>query len=215
MYDIAQLSDLLVPELHDIAEQLGIVNFKKMNKSELISDILEKQQSMATEKATPDGEKPKRKRIIKASSNDTADNIQEQQFKKEIAARAKKAEADKKPVAKKPKAELDMQPEDDEEELQPITSEQSTIPAAIAQMLAAEDEIQQPEVDLNDEDEEEQEQDRTQRPVQPNRPPIQKKEPVFNIEFDGIVLGEGVLEMMPDGYGFLRSSDYNYLSSPD
>jgi transcription termination factor Rho len=41
------------------------------------------------------------------------------------------------------------------------------------------------------------------------------KEPAFNIEFDGIVFGEGVLEMMPDGYGFLRSSDYNYLSSPD
>ncbi|MGZ3942582.1 MAG: transcription termination factor Rho, partial [Bacteroidia bacterium] len=33
--------------------------------------------------------------------------------------------------------------------------------------------------------------------------------------FDGIVFAEGVLEMMPDGYGFLRSSDYNYLSSPD
>jgi transcription termination factor Rho len=41
------------------------------------------------------------------------------------------------------------------------------------------------------------------------------KEPVFNIDFDGMVLGEGVLEMMPDGYGFLRSSDYSYLSSPD
>ncbi|SFS59095.1 transcription termination factor Rho [Lutibacter maritimus] len=34
-------------------------------------------------------------------------------------------------------------------------------------------------------------------------------------EFDGIIESEGVLEMMPDGYGFLRSSDYNYLSSPD
>ena len=43
----------------------------------------------------------------------------------------------------------------------------------------------------------------------------QKKEPAFNIEFDGVILAEGVLEMMPDGYGFLRSSDYNYLSSPD
>ncbi len=42
-----------------------------------------------------------------------------------------------------------------------------------------------------------------------------KKEPNFNIEFEGVILGEGVLEMMPDGYGFLRSSDYNYLSSPD
>ncbi len=34
-------------------------------------------------------------------------------------------------------------------------------------------------------------------------------------DFDGIVDGYGVLEIMPDGYGFLRSSDYNYLSSPD
>ncbi|MDD2438041.1 MAG: transcription termination factor Rho [Massilibacteroides sp.] len=34
-------------------------------------------------------------------------------------------------------------------------------------------------------------------------------------EFDGILIGEGVLEMMPDGYGFLRSSDFNYLTSPD
>ncbi len=42
-----------------------------------------------------------------------------------------------------------------------------------------------------------------------------KRESTFNVEFDGIIIGEGVLEMMPDGYGFLRSSDYNYLSSPD
>jgi len=34
-------------------------------------------------------------------------------------------------------------------------------------------------------------------------------------DFDGIVVSEGVLEMMPDGYGFLRSSDFNYLNSPD
>lgn len=34
-------------------------------------------------------------------------------------------------------------------------------------------------------------------------------------EFDGIITGNGVLEIMPDGYGFLRSSDYNYLNSPD
>lgn len=39
------------------------------------------------------------------------------------------------------------------------------------------------------------------------------QESLFN--FDGIVISEGVLEIMPDGYGFLRSSDYNYLNSPD
>jgi len=52
-----------------------------------------------------------------------------------------------------------------------------------------------------------------QTPVRPQFKP--REQPVFNIEFDGIIQGEGVLEMMPDGYGFLRSSDYNYLSSPD
>ena len=40
-----------------------------------------------------------------------------------------------------------------------------------------------------------------------------QQEPV--IEFDGVVEATGVLEIMPDGYGFLRSSDYNYLNSPD
>ena len=34
-------------------------------------------------------------------------------------------------------------------------------------------------------------------------------------EFEGVIESEGVLEMMQDGYGFLRSSDYNYLASPD
>ena len=40
-----------------------------------------------------------------------------------------------------------------------------------------------------------------------------QQEPV--IEFEGVVEATGVLEIMPDGYGFLRSSDYNYLNSPD
>ena len=37
----------------------------------------------------------------------------------------------------------------------------------------------------------------------------------FNFDVEGLVYAEGVLEIMPDGYGFLRSSDYNYLNSPD
>lgn len=44
----------------------------------------------------------------------------------------------------------------------------------------------------------------------PERKPVEKP-----YEFEGILTGTGVLEIMPDGYGFLRSSDYNYLSSPD
>ena len=43
----------------------------------------------------------------------------------------------------------------------------------------------------------------------------EKKKPKFDVELEGMIEGQGVLEMMPDGYGFLRSSDYNYLTSPD
>ena len=53
-------------------------------------------------------------------------------------------------------------------------------------------------------------------PNQPfNRNRREQQQSNFNLEFEGVVASEGVLEMMPDGYGFLRSSDYNYLSSPD
>ena len=54
-----------------------------------------------------------------------------------------------------------------------------------------------------------------QREQQPDQDFKFKKVPKFNLEFDGQIDTEGVLEMMPDGYGFLRSSDYNYLTSPD
>ena len=37
----------------------------------------------------------------------------------------------------------------------------------------------------------------------------------FNVDLDGVIEGDGVLEMMQDGYGFLRSADYNYQTSPD
>ena len=55
----------------------------------------------------------------------------------------------------------------------------------------------------NNESKQNNEQKQQQKPVEPV------------IEFDGVVEATGVLEIMPDGYGFLRSSDYNYLNSPD
>lgn len=45
--------------------------------------------------------------------------------------------------------------------------------------------------------------------------PNKHAEPAINLDFDNVIVNEGVLEIMADGYGFLRSSDYNYLSSPD
>jgi transcription termination factor Rho len=47
------------------------------------------------------------------------------------------------------------------------------------------------------------------------RPRLNKKRDEFPFEYEGFINSEGVLEIMPDGYGFLRSSDYNYLNSPD
>ncbi|WP_432327545.1 transcription termination factor Rho [Mucilaginibacter sp. P25] len=55
-----------------------------------------------------------------------------------------------------------------------------------------------------------------ERRVNSNNQNQQKaQEPPINLDFDNVIVNEGVLEIMPDGYGFLRSSDYNYLTSPD
>ena len=59
-----------------------------------------------------------------------------------------------------------------------------------------------------------QEQKPQNQPQQQPRPQQQPQRPA-PVEFEGTVEATGVLEIMPDGYGFLRSSDYNYLNSPD
>ncbi len=198
MYDISQLNDLLVPELLDIADHFSIANAKKLNKQDLVTQILDKQTLMST--AKNEEEKPKRKRIIKPAAGTAPAETPAPEPKAAAAPKAKRHE----PVEKKQPAKKSVE-DDEEEELQPITSEQSTIPAAIAQMLQAEDgDVQGPETAI-----EETPQQQTKQYQQRNN------QSSFNIEFDGVILGEGVLEMMPDGYGFLRSSDYNYLSSPD
>ncbi|MEO7445450.1 MAG: transcription termination factor Rho [Ferruginibacter sp.] len=215
MYDITQLNDLLVPELVDIAEGLQIKQIKKLNKSDLINSILDKQSEMTTDNKSPENEKPRRKRIAKPAEEAPTPEVtqakKQEENKNAVKTTEKKAPRKKSVIepAEKPGPGKKAESEE-EEDLQPITSEQTTIPAAIAQMLQEED-AQEPEVD---EDEDYQEESYTPQQYG-NKPQPRREPPVFNIEFDGIVLGEGVLEMMPDGYGFLRSSDYNYLSSPD
>ncbi len=221
MYDISQLNDLLVPELQDIADQMSIPHTKKNDKVGLIEAILHKQANMSTEKLT-EAEKPKRKRIAKidtpaaqfvAETREVKEvealievPVKETPIRKEPISKLRKAQSIEKKLSKVERKE-DVQPQDDLVDLQPITDEQTTVPAAIAQMLQAED-VQQPQTSAPETTTEKQQ-------FQP-RPQFKPKEPpAFNIEFDGIIEGEGVLEMMPDGYGFLRSSDYNYLSSPD
>jgi transcription termination factor Rho len=219
MYDITQLNEMLVPELHDIAEQLNLTGFKKFEKEDLINKILEKQQQPAGTEAAP---KARRKRIVKTEGEESTPGTEKgtiAEAKTEIKPEPKPemrplkrggplAEK-RKPISRKPEPEMGNMADEDEEELQPITSEQSTIPAAIASLLAEEDEVQMQQPDIP----------AMEIPSAPAFVPRQyqqrRDKDAFNIEFDGIILGEGVLEMMPDGYGFLRSSDYNYLSSPD
>ncbi len=205
MYSADQLNELLVTELHDLAEPLEISQYRKLDKASLIQKILESQAIMNTKSKTEGGDKPKRKRILKTDIVKTADPAPELNPSRKAdppAPEKRKYVKKTEPVREEP---------DQEEELQPITSsDQSSVPPAIASMLQEEDELQLDGPDFLQPD------PNPGPPPQPVRPQPGKKDTgLFNIEFDGVILGEGVLEMMPDGYGFLRSSDYNYLSSPD
>lgn len=203
MYDILQLNDMLVPELLDIAEDLKIENAKKLDKQGLIYKILDKQAVMGSQQkaGASASEKPKRKRIVKASTantteeaivEDTADaaDVVAEAAKKPAKKAPPKKEAAKKPIRKKAEEQPQLAMPIDEAPL----AEEETVVTEEAPPDAAPEKVVTPQISKF-------------------FPP--RREQAFNIEFDGIIMAEGVLEMMPDGYGFLRSSDYNYLSSPD
>ncbi|CAL1520855.1 transcription termination factor Rho [Chitinophaga sp. MM2321] len=230
MYDILQLNDMLVPELLDIAEKLDVPNAKKLNKQDLIYKILDKQAVMASEDNQSNGEEKKsrkRKPVKKDEANNVAEepsnNVEEKPAAKKVtrkvtSAKAKDTDTEEtqgtssKSKIKDFDIDLDSIPsltfDDDDDIIIPSFTEdevEETVPAPVAE-----------EEDEDDDDDDFVIPDGTET-VAPaaQKPRYPKKEANFNIEFDGIIVSEGVLEMMPDGYGFLRSSDYNYLSSPD
>ncbi len=207
MYDILQLSDMLVPELLDIAEQLQIEDAQKLDKQELIYKILDRQAVAGTNSnavKSAMAERPKRKRILKATTANTTEEAVVEDTAVEV--------EEKKPVKKQP----------------PVKKEgPKKVKRKIEENEIANEVMPTPEAGEERENEQEQgdgqevafeampvaEKNNTVNPNGKYYP--SRRDQVFNIEFDGIILAEGVLEMMPDGYGFLRSSDYNYLSSPD
>jgi len=215
MYDILQLNDMLVPELLDIAEQLKISGAKKFDKQELVYKILDKQAVVASETKDDADGKPRRKRIIKTS---TANNNEEAIVEsgdtenKRVEMKRDPRKKEERPIIKKPRRREDDDPippqhknislqeennvNDNSEEGSEIEEEEIKEPSQEQESSTDANNNQRGELDINK--------------VYPHR-----RNDQFNIEFDGIIQGEGVLEMMPDGYGFLRSSDYNYLSSPD
>jgi transcription termination factor Rho len=225
MYDILQLNDMLVPELLDIAEQLKIPNAKKLDKQELVYKILDKQAVMAS--AVKNGaadEKGKRKRVVKTTTANATEEADVVSGDEKPARKEMKKEAPKKKVVEKPapvkKGRKKPEPEEEEEEATPV------LPVL---MNDENDEDEMPEIPSQEEGDEDEEEtgtlishDHHERIAEPQTSQEQqhkayphRRESAFNIEFDGVIMAEGVLEMMPDGYGFLRSSDYNYLSSPD
>jgi len=202
MYDILQLNDMLVPELLDVAEQLKITGSKKMDKQELIYKILDKQAVMASETKAGGEEKGRRKRVVKTSTSTGTEEAIVESGDEAAPVKGKKKKEEVAPPAKK----IIKKPETNPADLAADFLSAIALPGDdnfVAEGPGAADtqeaENQQPEAPVQ------------QRPQYP----ANKREQVFNIEFDGVILAEGVLEMMPDGYGFLRSSDYNYLSSPD
>ncbi|WP_369823748.1 transcription termination factor Rho [Chitinophaga sp. CF118] len=221
---------MLVPELLDIAEKLDVPNAKKLSKQDLIYKILDKQAVMASESNPANGEEKKTRKRKSAKEEAAAvaeaassDEKPKRGRKPAAGVKTKEEEQEEKKVQEQPKAkkkefdiDLDSIPsltfDDDDDEIIPqFTEDENDEEEEVITSLPSQD----------DDDEEEEDDDDFVMPeleepviaVQKQR--FQKKEPAFNIEFDGIIISEGVLEMMPDGYGFLRSSDYNYLSSPD
>ncbi len=204
MYDILQLNDMLVPELLDIAEQLKIPNVKKLSKQDLVYKILDSQ-AIAGAKGAKNTDDNKRKRIIKTSTSTGSEEalVESGGDPKPINKKSPmpvKKEAPVKRTRKKPDQDNGSQ-----KETEPVRNEKAPV---AAEPEVTEPAVQQPEQTNNNNQESPQNGGN-------NKFYPQRREQQFNVEFDGVILGEGVLEMMPDGYGFLRSSDYNYLSSPD
>ena len=209
MYDILQLNDMLVPELLDIAEQLKIPNAKKLSKQDLVYKILDSQ-AIAGAKGAKPADDGKRKRIIKTTTATGSEEAEVESGDEEKAmnkkpnmpvkkpVRAAAAEGEKPAPVKKPRKKA----HEEEVEAPPQVNEAPAIEndnSDVAEIIASAAAQPSPE------------------PNPQGAPKVYpaRREQQFNVEFDGVILSEGVLEMMPDGYGFLRSSDYNYLSSPD
>lgn len=265
MYDIIELNGKLIPELKEIANQLNIPKFDKLQKQDLIYRILDQQALNPSldilEKEKNEAKKNirgKRQRIqkkpegsslpSKVSSLDSKEPIETAvviEAKTETAApkEIKALIASIKPVIEKaePKVEVAETQEKPREVVQarnkkPNPRPRGRKPNEPTPKVIVEGGEQQvvfietiKEVQPSDLPKEKLEEiqeaikisddngvipERTPEKVERIiKPQIEK--PKFAHEFEGIINSEGVLEIMPDGYGFLRSSDYHYLNSPD
>lgn len=211
MYDILDLNDMLLPELKDLAEKLKIKSISKLKKQDLIHKILDTQATMDDK-----------------SLKDKVGDLPKPEAKKKEERPAKREERPAKRAEKPAKREERSAKKDDtpaEAKSNYNRPERSTGPKAETKDVAKNEhktaEKKDNNNDQNKRDDHRKDNRHNKNNIrndqkdrrQDNR--HQKKESFFNVEVDGIIESSGVLEMMQDGYGFLRSSDYNYLTSPD
>ncbi|HEY5823714.1 MAG TPA: transcription termination factor Rho [Cyclobacteriaceae bacterium] len=195
MYTIDDLNVKLLSELKDLAESMGIKNAKKLGKQELVYKILDEQ---AVNPATP---APTTK---KAATNEAEPERKMRPRRREnVAPTSSEAPAPKeeeKEVSSQDmlnSLDIDLGSGNRFDNQQPTESISEQVAAPVETSVRQENPNPVRERDEN-----------------PRHQHNQKKENNIK-DFDGVVANEGVLEIMQDGYGFLRSSDYNYLASPD
>ncbi len=202
MYDILQLNEMILPELQDIAKTLKIKAFIKQEKQELVLSILDAQAKEG--KSTLNTEESDSK-IIEPASKRKRIPVKKDDDKKERPILEKTAL--EKPVKKFNKPVEIHIPENNDLEKDQVPPPDEDSVEFFSPEAPQEFEIKTHHHKTNENNDS----------YETNRqePKHEPKKQSFILELEGMIDGEGVLEMMPEGYGFLRSSDYNYLSSPD
>ena len=195
MFEISGLKAKTLVELQEIAKTIGLTKFSQLKKLDLVYQILDLQAANLANKEKP-VQKPKRKRVVKKAQNKTVEKetSSTNNEKKQTPTVEKKKVIKETPNKSKPKEEVVT--ENKTEHKKPVHNHQKN--------------RNQNQQNNHKNRNNNQQRDKVSKG---NKSNSRYKDPDF--EFDGIIESEGVLEMMPDGYGFLRSSDYNYLSSPD
>lgn len=200
MYNIEELEVRLLSELKEIAEQLGVPNVKKLQKKELIYKILD-QQAITPENKLPEKKQTMTEKPEEASSEKNDPNKKRIRVKRE---NVKQTEPD-----------LDDFSTSDSSVTNDFSFEPSYQPKADFEVSFETPVMSQDISEIKEQGREE----REEREPREGREVIERrKSNVVGVnikDFDGIIENSGVLEIMQDGYGFLRSADYNYLASPD
>ncbi len=203
MSDKIELNDKLVSELREIAKTLGIVEADELRKAQLVTRISEQQQLIEAARAQQSTEAQNY-----AQKGDEPAEVADRPRKRTRTIKATPVKSTRKPEVVLDDAKLFDLPE---EEATSVEEETETAPV-IEQPAAA---PQPEEAVAKSEPAPEARPQRMERRNNNNNQQQNKQQEPINLDFDNVIVNEGVLEIMPDGYGFLRSSDYNYLTSPD